>query len=106
MRDGLGKGLGNVMHQSLGVFGAPGISFVSLITIGGLAGWIAGMITRSRHGLLTNILIGVAGSWIGSELAALAHVAVRHTVGHFVAALIGSVALILIFQVVEGRRAY
>ena len=62
------------------------------------------MITGSRHGIFTNILIGIAGSWIGSELASLAHVAVRHSLGHFVAALIGSVVLILIFQVVQGRR--
>ena len=35
------------MHQSVGMLGTPGVSFFSLIIIGGLAGWIAGMITRS-----------------------------------------------------------
>ncbi len=94
------------MHHSVGMLGSPNLSFISLIVIGGLAGWIAGMLTRSPHGILTNILIGICGSWIGSELAALAHVTVRHTVGHFVAALIGSVVLIIVFQVVQGRRAF
>jgi uncharacterized membrane protein YeaQ/YmgE (transglycosylase-associated protein family) len=94
------------MHEPLGVMGTPGVGFFSLIIIGGFAGWIAGMITGSRHGIFTNILIGIAGSWIGSELAALAHVAVRHSLGHFVAALIGSVVLIFIFQAIQGRRAY
>ena len=35
------------------------------------------MILRIRHGVLTNILIGIGGSWIGSELADMAHVAVH-----------------------------
>ena len=60
---------------------------------------------RLRHGIFTNILIGVAGSWIGSELAALGHIAVRHSLGHFVAALIGSVVLLLVFQVDPGPAA-
>lgn len=92
------------MHEPLALMGTPGVGFFSLVIIGGFAGWFAGMITGSRHGIFTNILIGIAGSWIGSELASLAHVAVRHSLGHFVAALIGSVVLILIFQLVQGRR--
>ena len=92
------------MHEPLGVMGTPGVGFFSLIIIGGLAGWIAGMILGMPHGLFTNILIGVAGSWIGSELANLAHIAVRHSIGHFVAALVGSVVLLLVFQVVQSRR--
>ena len=82
------------MHEPLAVMGTPGVGFFSLIIIGGLAGWIAGMIIGVRHGIFTNILIGIAGSWIGSELADLAHIAVRDSIGHFVAALVGSVALL------------
>lgn len=91
------------MNEPLGIMGTPGIGFFTLVIIGGLAGWIAGMIMGSRHGIFTNILIGVAGSWIGSELADLAHLAVRHTLAHFVAALIGSVVLIAIWRAVHGQ---
>jgi uncharacterized membrane protein YeaQ/YmgE (transglycosylase-associated protein family) len=87
------------MHEPLGVMGTPGVGFFSLIIIGGLAGWIAGMILGIRHGIFTNILVG-----IGSELAALGQIAVRHSIGHFVAALIGSVALLLIWQFLQGQR--
>jgi len=93
------------MHEPLAVMGTPGVGFFSLIIIGGLAGWIAGMILGMPHGLFTNILIGVAGSWIGSELASLANITVRHSLGHFIAALVGSVALLLIWQAIQGRRA-
>ena len=91
------------MHEPLGVLGTPHVGFFALIVIGGFAGWIAGMILGARHGIFTNILIGVAGSWIGSELADMANITVRHTFGHFIAALVGSVALLYIWQLINSR---
>ena len=86
------------MNEPLGVMGTPGVGFFALIIIGGFAGWIAGMVMGSRHGLFPNILIGICGSWLGSELADLAHVTVLHTMGHFIAALVGSVILLWVWQ--------
>ena len=91
------------MHGSLEVLRTQYGGFLALIVIGGLAGWIAGMILRVRHSIFTNIIVGVAGSWIGSEIADLAHFAVRHTFGHFVAALVGSAALLYIWQLINKR---
>ena len=91
------------MNEPLGVLGTPHIGFFTLIIIGGLAGWIAGMILKVRHSIITNIIVGVAGSWLGSELADLGHVVVRHTLGHFVAALVGSVVLLYIWQLIDKR---
>jgi uncharacterized membrane protein YeaQ/YmgE (transglycosylase-associated protein family) len=97
---------GSIMEQPLGVMGTPGVGFFSLIIIGGLAGWIAGMILGIRHGILTNILVGIVGSWIGSELADIFHLAVVHSIGHFVAALIGSIVVLVIWQAIHGRNVY
>lgn len=57
------------MHGSLGILGSQYSGFLALIVIGGLAGWIAGKIVGIRHGILTNIIVGVAGAWVGAELA-------------------------------------
>ena len=92
------------MDQPLGLLGTPGIGFAALIFIGGMAGWIAGMITGSRHWLFTNILIGICGSWIGSKLADVTGVAVEGHLDHFVAALVGSVIILLIWQLLHPRR--
>ena len=86
------------MDQPLAVMGTPGMSLFGLIIIGGLAGWIAGMITGYRQGLFTNILIGIAGSYVGSELADLTNIVVRNSTGHFIAALVGSMIVIWIWQ--------
>jgi uncharacterized membrane protein YeaQ/YmgE (transglycosylase-associated protein family) len=91
------------MHGSLGILSTQYGGFLALIVIGGLAGWIAGMILRIRHGVLTNIIIGVAGAWLGSELADFAHVAVRGRIEHFVAALVGAAVLLYIWQLINKR---
>jgi uncharacterized membrane protein YeaQ/YmgE (transglycosylase-associated protein family) len=95
------------MNEPLGVLGTPDIGFLALIIIGGLAGWVASMVTGARHWLLTNILIGIAGSWIGSQLADLFGVAVQGSLAHFVAALVGSTLIISIWQRLHppSRRA-
>ena len=92
------------MQEPLGVLGTPGLGFFSLIIIGGLAGWIAGMITGNRHGIFTNILIGIVCSWLGSEAADLAQIAVVGSLRHFVAALIGSIVVLFIWQAINGRQ--
>ena len=91
------------MHGSLGILSTQYGGFLALIVIGGLAGWIAGKIIGIRHGIFTNIIVGVAGAWIGSELADLAHVTVHGTLEHFVAALVGSAALLYIWQLINPR---
>ena len=91
------------MQEPIALLGTPGIGFFSLLIIGGLAGWIAGMIIGGRHGLFTNILIGICGSWIGSELARIANIVVDHSLSQFAAALVGSVVLLVLWRLVSGR---
>jgi uncharacterized membrane protein YeaQ/YmgE (transglycosylase-associated protein family) len=55
------------MGEAQSILGHPGVGLFSMLIIGGLAGWIAGMVVESRHGILTNILVGIAGSFVGSR---------------------------------------
>ncbi len=93
------------MDQPVTLLGTPNIHFVSLIIIGGLAGWIGGMLTGSRHGIFTNILVGIVGSWIGSELASMAKIAVYGSFQQFLAALVGSIILLILWRALSGRPA-
>jgi len=93
------------MQQPIAFLGTPHMGFFALIIIGGLAGWIGGKIVGVRHWLFTNILIGIVGSWIGSKIAELANVAVNGSMAHFLAALVGSIVVLVVWQVAEGRNA-
>jgi uncharacterized membrane protein YeaQ/YmgE (transglycosylase-associated protein family) len=93
-----------MMDQPLAVMGTPGMGLISLIVIGGLAGWIAGMVVGTRHWLLTNILIGIVGSYIGSNVARILHFGLAGSVDYFVSALIGSVILLVAWRALRTAR--
>jgi uncharacterized membrane protein YeaQ/YmgE (transglycosylase-associated protein family) len=82
-----------------------GVGFLAMLIIGALAGWIAEKFTRSEHGLLTNIIIGIAGAFIGGFLASMLGISVRGFWGALIAAVVGATLLIVIFRAVTGRRA-
>ena len=46
-----------------------GVGIIGAIFIGIIAGWIAEKVMARRHGLITNLIVGVIGSFIGAFLA-------------------------------------
>ena len=86
------------------LLGTPHISFIALIFVGGLAGWLAGMATGSRHWIFTNILIGIAGSWVGSKIGELLNIGiVQGTLMHLIVAFAGSVVLLTVWRVLHPQ---
>ena len=69
---------------------------ISLI-IGGIVGWLASIImkTNAQMGLVANVLVGVAGSLLGSWIAGLLGIAPTGIL-RFAVALAGAVLLIFI----------
>ena len=49
----------------------PGTGFFGMLVIGFLAGYVAEKTMNRDHGVLTNILVGIAGSFVGGTLAGL-----------------------------------
>ncbi len=92
------------MHNQVGLLGTPGVGLVGLIIIGGLAGWIGGKIVGFRNGILTNILVGICGSALGFKLAEITDVEVGGRFGHFLAALVGSIVILFIWQALNRNR--
>jgi uncharacterized membrane protein YeaQ/YmgE (transglycosylase-associated protein family) len=92
------------MNHVYPALGTPGVGFFMMLVIGAIAGWIAERVTKSSHGLLTNIIVGIAGSFVSTQLADLLNIAVRGTLGHIVAATAGAIILLLVWQAIRGRR--
>jgi uncharacterized membrane protein YeaQ/YmgE (transglycosylase-associated protein family) len=57
------------MNNAQTLFSMPGVGFIGMLVIGIIAGYIAEKVTASDHGLLTNLLVGIAGSFVGGTLA-------------------------------------
>ena len=84
--------------------GQPSVGLLAMLIIGALAGWIAEKITKSDHGIFTNILVGIAGAFIGGKLAEVLQVPVFGFWRTLIAAVIGAVILLFIWRAFRGRR--
>ena len=41
------------------------MNIIIWIVLGALAGWIAGMIMKSNHGIIIDVVLGIVGAFIG-----------------------------------------
>lgn len=92
------------MHAEYGLLGMPGVGFFGLLIIGALAGWIAERAMNRDHGLLTNMLVGIAGSFVGGTLAGLLGIAFYGFLGNLTVAVIGAVLILWFFGKREQPR--
>ena len=77
---------------------------VAWIIIGGIAGWLAGVLIKGYgFGIVGNIIIGILGAGIAGILAPKLGLYTESTGGNIVAAVIG--ALILLFLIGLVKRA-
>lgn len=86
------------------------MSILVWIIFGGIAGWIATLVTgnASKYGILGNILIGIAGAIVGGVIANLLGIneAFNTTLSSFITAVLGSVLLLFIFGALRGPAKY
>ncbi|MBL8577123.1 MAG: GlsB/YeaQ/YmgE family stress response membrane protein [Mesorhizobium sp.] len=85
------------MEQSVGIMGMPGVGFFGMLLIGFLAGYVAEKAMNRDHGLLTNILVGIAGSFVGGTLASVLGLNYQGFAGNLIVAIAGAVLLLWIF---------
>jgi len=78
--------------------GNPGVGLISMLIIGAIAGWIAERITESDHGIFTNILVGIAGAFVGGKLAEVLQIPVFGFFRTLVAATIGAIIILFLWR--------
>jgi len=102
---GTGKQETIIMEEAVG--GGMGILIAVLIMVvmGGIIGWLAGLIVKgSGYGLLGDVIIGIVGANIaGFLLPALGISLGGSMVGSIIASVIGAVILLLVIRLI--RRA-
>ena len=92
------------MEQSYGILGMPGVGFFGMLLVGFLAGYVAERTMNRDHGFLTNILVGVAGSFVGGTLAGLLGIHYYGFMGNLIVAIAGALLLLWIFGRSQARR--
>jgi uncharacterized membrane protein YeaQ/YmgE (transglycosylase-associated protein family) len=92
------------MNEAQGVLGQPGVGLVTMLIIGAIAGWIAEKVTASDHGIFTNILVGIAGAFVGGKLAEILTVPIDNFIRLLAAATIGAIILLYIWRALHARK--
>ena len=91
------------MEEAQSFFGQPGVGFLSMLLIGAIAGWIAEKVTHSNHSIFTNILVGIAGSFMVGILASILNIPVFGFFRTLVAATIGAILILFVWHRVPQR---
>ena len=85
------------------------MSIIAWLVFGALAGWVASMIagTNERQGCLLNIIVGIAGAFIGGFLYSLLtgnEFIAQFNITSFIVSVVGAVLLLFILTGVRRRR--
>jgi len=91
------------MNETVGIMGMQGVGFFGMLLIGFLAGYIAEKATDQDHGLFTNILVGIAGSFVGGTLAGLLDFHYQGFLGNLIVAAVGAIVILWLFGRAKSR---
>ena len=68
------------------------------IAIGALSRWLAGIIMKSKGGLLRNIIFGIVGGFVGGLIFGLLGISFNGYLGTIIVSVIGACLVIFIFN--------
>lgn len=77
---------------------------IGVIVIGGIAGWLAGQLTRGGgFGILANVGLGILGSFVGSAALWLVGLRAFGLIGNLIAATLGAVIILVVAAQLQKR---
>ena len=99
------------MHLAVIADISSSVGWIGWIIIGGIAGWLAGLVMRgSGFGILGDIIVGIIGGVIGGIILGLLVTTTVGFWGSLVTAFIGACILLFIVRLISGaagkRRAF
>ena len=82
------------------------IDLIYFLLIGIVAGFLAGWLRKGKgFGLIYNLILGMAGSFVGSKLLGILGITGHGFVGQVIVASIGALLLIFLGNVIFGKKS-
>ena len=79
-------------------------SIIISLLLGGIAGWLAGLIMNSKGSVLRNIFIGIIGGFLGNWLFGLIGISFAGYLGVVIESAIGACVLIFACRLLLGKK--
>ena len=80
------------------------MNILVLLVVGLVAGFFADKVVKNTFGTIGDILVGIAGSFIGSWIFSLFDLEAAGLLGQIIAAFIGAIILLLIINFFKGNK--
>jgi uncharacterized membrane protein YeaQ/YmgE (transglycosylase-associated protein family) len=78
------------------------VNLIIFLLIGGVAGWIAGVITKgSGFGIAGNIIVGIVGAFLGGLCFSILGIAAYGLVGRLIFAVLGALLFIWLLSFIR-----
>lgn len=72
------------------------------LIVGGIVGWLAGMLMRDSNGIIMNIVVGIVGAFIGGIILARGNINNSPlTIESFAVSLLGAIILLAVVNLVR-----
>jgi len=81
------------------------IDFIMWIVIGIVAGWLAGLITKEDHSIWGDLVLGLLGAFVAGLVVKQIGPETNSILFSIIAATIGAIVLVLLKNLIVGRRA-
>ncbi len=82
------------------------IGILIWLVIGGVVGWLAGLIMRDNNGIVVNVIVGIVGAFIGGLIVNGGSInEAPLNVASFLVSLLGAVILLAIVNLVRRGKA-
>lgn len=78
------------------------LGWIAFLIVGLVAGYIAEKVTASDHGLLTNLIVGVIGAYVGGFIANLIGIQLYGILGAVVIATLGAILCLWIWRKIRS----
>jgi uncharacterized membrane protein YeaQ/YmgE (transglycosylase-associated protein family) len=79
------------------------VSLIGAIIIGIAAGWIAEQVMGRKHGILTNLIVGVVGALLGAFIANAMGIAFAGFWGSLLISALGAILLLWLVSLFRRR---
>lgn len=77
-------------------------AFVTFLIVGGLAGWLSGLLTKgSGFGLMGNVIVGIIGAFLGRFCFGLLGISAQNLIGQLIFAVIGALLFVWLLRFIK-----